>query len=488
MTKIKSALGTVLLILFGLSSLHGGMAAPLFPDVRESNSRPFWLEKTVFTNEDFLYAVGIASHKATLEEANRLAFFNGVTELQTALQITDLKDTGMLLSSPESYAETNADGNITVYRLVSLSLRDWDKYKAEKRLLEGVDTKLAKAHRELAQQRIVAMLDQERREREQARKDSNMKFMAEMEKLREKREQELIAHEKWRKESDAYFEQREKDNNITLSKYCPKLRIGMTRSEADRLLGHSEVGERPGGRAYQRGIITLYFHEKKLLSIDAPYGDRCLALSVDAKEKEDDEKEQSIKREELRRKHIAELEGKAWSQVTSGRLSSANDCFVANMDLDSTTKSSRGKRDQDDCDAIAREVFNRTRDTKTTSQNGLKTLPPDIRKTLVEAQTQCAIESNLGMSLEDQPIHCEMFWHEGDVEQAKVKVKAAQFINDSFTRCISGMRSNPESQRYNNVQRCREHRAYTHRAYVKEGLEAYTKDLKRTLRWEAILQ
>lgn len=338
------------------SSLAG---QPLHSDVQESTSKPFWLDRTAFAHEDFLYGVGIASHSPTLEEANRVAFENGVKEIQGALQVSHLTGTGVLLVTADSYAEGNDDGTFTAYRLVSLSLREWDQYKTLKRQQLGIDKTQAQVQRDIEQRekrQIEAAVEQERRDRDKAKREGDIAWMAALEKLKE--------------EDAAYWKERGNDIASTTKTYCPRLRLGMTKRQAEKLLGKSEIGDKPASRVYQRGIFTLHFFDGKLFSIEAPNSDRCLALSVGASEDEEEQREQKNKIEKKRKKRLQEFESKAWLKATGGKLSDSAHCFFANIDQ------RINKKEEFDCDEIGKGASKEAQEAFGKSKTSKSVLPP----------------------------------------------------------------------------------------------------------------
>jgi hypothetical protein len=87
-----------------------------------NNERPDWTERSSFTFADELYAVGIASHAASVEEGRQQAFENGKKELQNFAQIPSLH--GVAIGTPRIYEERNADGTFTVFRLLKAALSE----------------------------------------------------------------------------------------------------------------------------------------------------------------------------------------------------------------------------------------------------------------------------------------------------------------------------------------------------------------------------
>jgi hypothetical protein len=118
------SLRSIITGLFWLLSTSSFAGEVLHSEVRESTGRPFWIEKSNFTHKVFLYGVGIASDVNTLDEGRGLAFEAGKQELQRALQITRIQNTGLTINTVETYEERNADGTYTVYRLVTIPLAE----------------------------------------------------------------------------------------------------------------------------------------------------------------------------------------------------------------------------------------------------------------------------------------------------------------------------------------------------------------------------
>ena len=85
-----------------------------------SEHRPHWAEKSSFIIGDELYAVGVASGVATIEEGRRKAFDEGVVEIKNFAQTEDLSD--LVIETQMIFETPNADRTITVYRLLKVSL------------------------------------------------------------------------------------------------------------------------------------------------------------------------------------------------------------------------------------------------------------------------------------------------------------------------------------------------------------------------------
>lgn len=114
----------VLLSLISSLTLQSGAfslaGTPIHSDVRESTSRPFWLDKASFLHDGFLFGVGIASRADNLVIGRQRAFEAGKRELQNYLPSTNIDR--LTIETKDMYEEQNEDGSYTVYRLVMLPL------------------------------------------------------------------------------------------------------------------------------------------------------------------------------------------------------------------------------------------------------------------------------------------------------------------------------------------------------------------------------
>lgn len=82
------------------------------------DARPFWTEKSSFIEGEELFVVGVASKARTVEEGRRQAFEQGKVELMNFAQITNLEAQGLVIETQMTFEEPNADGTVTVYRLL----------------------------------------------------------------------------------------------------------------------------------------------------------------------------------------------------------------------------------------------------------------------------------------------------------------------------------------------------------------------------------
>lgn len=82
------------------------------------DTRPFWTEKSAFIEGDELFVVGIASRVKTAEDGRQQAFERGKVELMNYAQVTTLEAKGLAIETQMTFEESNADGSVTVYRLL----------------------------------------------------------------------------------------------------------------------------------------------------------------------------------------------------------------------------------------------------------------------------------------------------------------------------------------------------------------------------------
>ena len=137
---------------------------------RPASSKPFWIDKGIFTSEDWLFVVGVATG-STQEEARSKSLDAAKRELTGHLKnYSDMQG----LETKELWEEKNpANGTFTTYRLLVLKLRDWtpllvDKSKVEevaqilarveeRKAKEATDAEKAKAAKELLLKRAEVL-------------------------------------------------------------------------------------------------------------------------------------------------------------------------------------------------------------------------------------------------------------------------------------------------------------------------------------------
>ena len=85
-------------------------------------SRPNWTQKSSFILGDDLYAVGVASHAATIEEGRQKAFEHGIVEIMNFGQTTRISE--LVIETQMTFEERNPDRSYNVFRLLKVSLKE----------------------------------------------------------------------------------------------------------------------------------------------------------------------------------------------------------------------------------------------------------------------------------------------------------------------------------------------------------------------------
>jgi hypothetical protein len=104
-----------------------------------SQERPDWTERVSFSWVDVLYFVGVASNAKSIEEGRQKAFEAGKREIENYLQGATLK--GLTIHTERTWEESQADGSVTVWRLLRVSQEDLRKAPAKRSAQEVKDTK-----------------------------------------------------------------------------------------------------------------------------------------------------------------------------------------------------------------------------------------------------------------------------------------------------------------------------------------------------------
>lgn len=91
------------------------------------SARPFWTEKSTYTESTKTYFVGVATAKKSVEAAREVALKNARTELMNHLQITDVKD--IKFHTQMTFEEKTSAGETTVYRLMYVEAEDIEKLR-----------------------------------------------------------------------------------------------------------------------------------------------------------------------------------------------------------------------------------------------------------------------------------------------------------------------------------------------------------------------
>jgi hypothetical protein len=108
-----------------------------------ATDRPFWTEQSSFTIGDALYAIGIATNAASVEEGRQAAFANGLGEIRNYYGPVSNLD-NVLIETEMTYEEPQQNGRVSVWRLLQVSLDSLRMVKA------------TKTHQALASQRATA--------------------------------------------------------------------------------------------------------------------------------------------------------------------------------------------------------------------------------------------------------------------------------------------------------------------------------------------
>jgi hypothetical protein len=96
-----------------------------------ATDRPFWTEQSSFTIGDALYAIGIATNAASVEEGRQAAFANGLGEIRNYYGPVSNLD-NVLIETEMTYEEPQQNGRVSVWRLLQVSLDSLRMVKATK--------------------------------------------------------------------------------------------------------------------------------------------------------------------------------------------------------------------------------------------------------------------------------------------------------------------------------------------------------------------
>jgi hypothetical protein len=96
-----------------------------------SSDRPFWTEQSSFTIGDSLYAIGVATNAASVEEGRQAAFANGLGEIRNYYGPVSNLD-GVVIETQMTYQEAQQNGRVSVWRLLEVSLDSLRMVKATK--------------------------------------------------------------------------------------------------------------------------------------------------------------------------------------------------------------------------------------------------------------------------------------------------------------------------------------------------------------------
>jgi hypothetical protein len=119
-----SAMRVFLLMLIALTTLIPSTS-------RANDQRPFWTEQSSFTIGDALYAIGVATNAASVEEGRQAAFANGLGEIRNYYGPVSNLD-GVVIETQMTYQEEQQNGRVSVWRLLQVSLDSLRMAKATK--------------------------------------------------------------------------------------------------------------------------------------------------------------------------------------------------------------------------------------------------------------------------------------------------------------------------------------------------------------------
>ncbi|MCG3776976.1 MAG: hypothetical protein JW395_3850 [Nitrospira sp.] len=219
------------------------------------DARPFWTEKSSFIEGEELFVVGVASKARTVEEGRRQAFEQGKVELMNFAQITSLEAQGLVIETQMTFEEPNADGTVTVYRLlrvpasklVGIQGRLKAQSQAQEEAMEQSRKELAAIQQTLGEKTMK--LDQQQRQVEQMLQQINAKLQASSTPSnRSERSGSLVDRFK---ETDAKLDASEQELSrlarkiqervqSSSQKACRYITAGMTPSEVKSLFGTPE--------------------------------------------------------------------------------------------------------------------------------------------------------------------------------------------------------------------------------------------------------
>jgi hypothetical protein len=92
--------------------------------------RPFWTEKSSYTEGDRVYFVGIATNSKTVEEGRQRALEHAQQELSNYFQLTDV--TFLTFETQMTFEEPNKDGTFNTFRLMFIEKAAVVKIKNKK--------------------------------------------------------------------------------------------------------------------------------------------------------------------------------------------------------------------------------------------------------------------------------------------------------------------------------------------------------------------
>ena|SRR2546427_5172881 len=241
------------------------------------DARPFWTEKSAFVEGEDLFVVGVASKARTVEEGRRQAFEQGKIELMNYAQVTNLEAQGLVIETQMTHEEANADGTVTVYRLlrvpasklVTIQGRLQAQSLAQEQTLEQSRKELTAIQETLTQKAMK--LDQQQRQVEQMLQQINANLQSSSTPTnRSERSGSLVDR---LKETDAQLDASEQELSrlsrqiqerikSRSQKACQYVVPGMTPSEVKNLLGSPDD---TGNNRLIYGTVNVYLGGGRLL-------------------------------------------------------------------------------------------------------------------------------------------------------------------------------------------------------------------------------
>ncbi|MBX3306363.1 MAG: hypothetical protein KF751_09990 [Nitrospira sp.] len=239
-----------------------------------SANRPFWTEKSSFIEGDELFVVGVASRARTIEEGRRQAFEQGKLELMNFAQITSLEAQGLVIETQMTFEELNADGTVTVYRLlrapaaklVMIQGRLQAQSRAQEQAIDQLRNELATFQQSLTDK--AAKLDQQQRQVEQMLQQVSTKIQSISTPANRSEgsgslvdrlkivEAKLDASEQ---ELSHLFRQIQERVRIRSQRSCQYVIPGMTPSEVQQLVGNPD-GKNFMGDSWSYGTANIHFN------------------------------------------------------------------------------------------------------------------------------------------------------------------------------------------------------------------------------------
>lgn len=93
-------------------------------------NRPFWTEKSMYSEGSRTYFVGVATAKKNVEQARNEALKNARNELMNHLQVSDVKD--ITFHTQMTFEEKMPTGEITIFRLMYVEASDIEMLRENK--------------------------------------------------------------------------------------------------------------------------------------------------------------------------------------------------------------------------------------------------------------------------------------------------------------------------------------------------------------------